>query len=914
MKKFYIYIFTIVVAVLALASCEQDEDYTTVIDAPTTLVYMNTEDSNWHSTTIMHKPTGSIGSYELQFPLRCNTSIHDAMTLTLVYDADAVTAYNEENGTEYSILPEDNISIENASLTLAANEIETADSVTVSLTGDLSALTDTSYLCALVIVSSEDNVSSAYGTFYLEIDTETNIIKPLESADDMMGFLATTTGWTADCDDYSYLFDGSTSTEVYYGSTDWELTIDMKQSLMVTGLGLYLYGSYLSSISIEYSDDEFNWSQAGTPTSDEYVYSSTSSSSWYPGMLYIAVYDYFEARYIKLDMSFKYYYYSYLCEVNVYMIESTDPTIYAETGTNNVETSTITHKQSTGVSSSDLSVSFPVSTTITSSSGYNVTATVDNSLIDTYNSENGTSYVELPSEYLSMSGTSLIIPADSKSSEENVTVGLTGDVSRLTEKGGYLIPIQLATTTSGATVSSSKGVVYITVDVEFNYIATISSTDDIPGYEASGVSSWSADCDDYENLFDSSTSTYVAFSGSGNSLTVDMQETHYMTGLYFYGYPFSSISIEYSSDGTDWNTAGTPTSGEYYASSSRYYTQGTTAIGFTEPLEARYVRLSFSFSTTYTYYTRICEMSIYEAEENPVAYANCGTDNVLSGTITWHTTAGQIVSVSGSFTPRLTEAIDNDCSVGVTVDNSLVSTYNSANGTSYSSIGTDLVALSDAVTISAGSTKASDEITIGLTGDLSGLTSSNGYLIPLQLTATGVDVSANRGVVYMAINVEESSAVFMTNFSTSDIQGSLISDRSGWSLISWDTSIYSGSYDLLFDGDLTSYIRTWGGPVEFVVDLGETVNMTGFYIAARNDYTSYASYQPNSITVATSTTSADSVSELGTPTYSEGALVRSVPYTYVALYVPVEVRYLSISADYGGSNMGTSEFNIYVEE
>nr|WP_295896858.1 hypothetical protein [uncultured Alistipes sp.] len=55
--------------------------------------------------------------------------------------------------------------------------------------------------------------SEELGTVYVAVETEVNLIRTIESADDMVGFPATgRSQWSADCSNYSYLFDGNSYT------------------------------------------------------------------------------------------------------------------------------------------------------------------------------------------------------------------------------------------------------------------------------------------------------------------------------------------------------------------------------------------------------------------------------------------------------------------------------------------------------------------------------------------------------------------------------------------------------------------------------------------------------------------------------------------------------------------------------
>ena len=86
--------------------------------------------------------------------------------------------------------------------------------------------------------------------------------------------------------------------------------------------------------------------------------------------------------------------------------------------------------------------------------------------------------------------------------------------------------------------------------------------------------------------------------------------------------------------------------------------------------------------------------------------------------------------------------------------------------------------------------------------------------------------------------------------------------------------------------------------------------MTGLEITARSGYYEYM--QPNIITIFGSLDN-DTYTKLGEISYSDGTLLRTTPTSYAALYAAEKVRYLKVEADYGGSNMGTGEFNIYVK-
>lgn len=911
MKEILKYGFAAVLVALGCASCEELPDYQTTIDAAPELVYVNPRGGDTFSTLIVHRPIGSTGSFLKEFQVSANTTEHGDATVNVVYAPDLVAEYNHKEGTSYAVLPEEYFTLENEVVVVPADTTASRDTVRIRLNeeADLSALTERGYLAPFKVVSDDLAISEQMGNLWFVVNTEINLIRPLESENDMVGFPAGgTSAWTADCANGANLFDGNSSTTVQFSSSETNVvTIDMKEVQMVTGLKFDTYS--FTGMSIEYSEDGVVWNQAGTPTSGEYIWTGNSYSA---GTFAAAVYDYFSARYIRLSfkMGSPYNgYYDTINDIEVYVIESTEPTIYTVTGTDNVVTGKVVHKKGMG-SVADFSQSFNVCTTVASETGYTVSAVYDNSLVAAYNQKHGTAYKALPAANLSIDPSTVSIAANSTRSEVSVKLSLTGDVTGLNDENGYLAAVKLSA--SGAETSEGRGVVYAVIKSENNLIKPIKSVNDIVGFPAGGRSSWSSESDPEGIIFDGDNGTTKDFATSGNVLTVNLAGTHLVTGLDIYSNKLQNVSIEYSVDGTAWKTAGTAASDEVVYTGSNWG-MGNFYVAFTEVLEAAYLRVSFDFGGSYaSWYHAIAEFSIYEIESNdPTVYTVCGTDNVFTGKVTHHVIAGSSGSVNAAFNVMTTHASESGYAVTATVDNSLVKTYNSAHNTSYAQIDPSYVEISGApCEIAAGANKSAGQISVALTGDLSKLTNKNGYVIPVKLSASGAVTSDSRGVVYIVVEVVESDAKFMSGFAVSDIQGTLVADRSGWSIVECDEGgVHSGAYTNLFDGDQGTYIRTWGGPVSFTVDLGQEYDMVGLQITARSGY--YSMYQPNSIQVMAST-DGSSYSNLGTAAVGEGSLLQTNPTSYVGLYAPEKVRYLKIEASYG-SNMGTAEFNIYAK-
>lgn len=911
MKKILKYSAAFAMVALGFASCEQIPDYQTTIDAAQDFVYVNPQGGDTFSTLVIHRPDGSEGSFTADFQVKLNSTDHDGATVTVTYAPELVEEYNNRQGTSYAVLSKEFFTVKNEVVTVAADTTSSRDTVRISLNeqADLSKLTERGYLAPFVMKSDDIKVSESLNCVWFVVNTEVNILAPITSDSEVQGIPAGGISlWTADCDNAANLFDGNTSTTVSFSSSATnELVIDMKKVNKVSGLKLNTYN--LNGVSIEYSEDGQAWKQAGSPVTGEYVFTGSSSAA---GSWCVSLSEDVSARYLKLYFRMANSRYLTMNGVEIYVSEGTTPSVYALTGSDNVVAGAVTHKAGAATTSA-FSAAFTAHVSKVSTSGYTVTAVSDEALVAKYNQKYGTSYAVLPSENISISPATVSIAAGETVSADQLVMSLTGDLNGLTDKSGYLAAVKL--TASGTSTSENKGIVYAVITPETNIIRDLNSAADIVGFKA-GRTGWTAtsNLSSPANLFDGSTSTRINCNQKDNVLTVNMGGAHAVSALEFTGYPVQNIKVEYSNDGTTWASAGTVANNELVFTGNNANSQGSTYVGFTELFEASSLRLTFDCPNTSSSRRRVTEFNVYELDgADPAVYTVAGTDNQFTGTITHHVIAGTFGSADATFTANVTHPSETGYDVVALIDNSYIASYNAANGTSYAEINAANVEISGMITrIEAGATKATSGVTVSLKGDLSQLTNKNGYLIPVKLVTSGAVTSAKRGVVYLVVSVAESDAKFMTNFTPSAIAGSLVADRSGWSIVACDSEgIHSGSYEELFDDNTASYIRTWGGPVSFTIDLGKEVELTGLQITARTDNNTYASYQPNSIQIMSSL-NGESYTDLGTVAYSEGSIYRTTPTSYVALYVPEKVRFLKVEASYG-SNMGAGDFNIYVK-
>ncbi len=566
--------------------------------------------------------------------------------------------------------------------------------------------------------------------------------------------------------------------------------------------------------------------------------------------------------------------------------------IYTQTGDNNFYTVQVKHRP-TG-STGEFSAKFPVRSNTTQHGEMKATLTYDSSLVEEYNTTHETTYEVLPEEFIQMENATLTLPEHAQSSIDSVTVTLTGDLAQLTARR-YLAPLRVKSSSMNS--SEELGTVYVAVETEVNIIRTIESVDDMVGFPATGRTQWSADCSNYTSLFDGNTYSAGTLPG-GSPTTIDMKETQMVTGLCLGSWNTNiPISIEYSLDGENYSQAGTPVSGEYVSANSQTY------VAFYDYVEARYLRL------TPTSEISLAEVNIYKIEsEEPTLYALCGTDNTLTGSIA-HTPSGSFNGVNAAFDVYTPVFSASGYTVTASVDNSLIDAYNSANGTSHKSIDESLIKIANnPATIEANANKTTEQLKVSLEGDLSTLTDKSGYLIPVTFSANGAVTSSSRGVVYIIVTpVEE---LFRKNFAFEDIGGSLVEDRSGWT-IEGESDLYTESYqhESLLDGDGNTYVRTWGGPVVFKIDFGKELDVTAVSLLPRQDNPWYASYHPYSIQIEYSE-DGNIYTELGTAMQANGEIVSFNGAAFAALYGSQKMRYIRITASYN-SNMGTAEFNVY---
>lgn len=261
-------------------------------------------------------------------------------------------------------------------------------------------------------------------------------------------------------------------------------------------------------------------------------------------------------------------------------------------------------------------MSVPVTAKINgrSTSDIKVVVAVDNSLIDAYNEENGTSYLPLPAEALVLDKTELTIPAGEMMSADTVTVSLTDNqeiLKTLNDDNGYIIPVRLASVSGGgaALATSIKSISYLTIGITNDAVNHEGTLEDSKGTPVDDWTGWSVTETDgnlsgWERMFDGNAKNYWSAGYNTKTVTIDMGKTYKFDaiqayyasswGSYTYGSLYGGMRISISSDGTNWSNVG-----EINGNSWLRFPN----VIFYGYLEARYVRFtrdsSFSFQCGY---------------------------------------------------------------------------------------------------------------------------------------------------------------------------------------------------------------------------------------------------------------------------------------------------------------------------
>lgn len=240
-----------------------------------------------------------------------------------------------------------------------------------------------------------------------------------------------------------------------------------------------------------------------------------------------------------------------------------------------------------------------------------VTVELDNSLVDVYNAEQGTSYASLPEEALVFNSNELIIESGTYAPTDSLHVSGTTDtavLSSLTDENGYVLPLSIVSVKGGgAQISTNMSTVYLTVSFSQNLVNADASASDITGSLLADQSGWSITTDgdnaqevDLTTLFNGDSSTYIQIGSSdadyhididmGQSYTFDAIAFYYYYSYWWWSYEvgsfMSGMTISISDDASMWNTIG------------EIESNNISPCVFYTPVTSRYIRLTVPSGTS----------------------------------------------------------------------------------------------------------------------------------------------------------------------------------------------------------------------------------------------------------------------------------------------------------------------------
>lgn len=244
------------------------------------------------------------------------------------------------------------------------------------------------------------------------------------------------------------------------------------------------------------------------------------------------------------------------------------------------------------------------------------------------------------------------------------------------------------------------------------------------------------------------------------------------------------------------------------------------------------------------------------------------------------------------------------CLVGV--DTSSVRLYNQEHAATYKALPADAVVMEhNELTIPANEMRSSDSVHVTLDkSKLGNLRDSGGYLLALKLTsASGAAISDAHSTVYTPVSVLTDEDNIQEGLSESDVNGQLITDRSGWKITLGDgvSTWNDGSPESWIDDSPTSSCYLTGqGRISLTVDLGQS-----YTVCALRMYMSYGSTKfgmfKKGFVIDTS---------LDGKTWTNAGTL-SADGSVVSFYKEITAEYLKLT--YPGNTLYASDFNIYVK-
>ncbi len=599
MKKFLKYALLLSVSLVTFASCEDPDTEEKLPYYYEPLAYIDQAES---SMTAIHCPLGIFNKSELTMPVNVKLTkpVSNAVKVKLALEV-------EGEGIDPNIFAFDD------EVTIPAGSISADQAVTITDWSFATSIQEAADWKIRFSIAQVTGIASAQEQNKIEFDLhkkEFTKIRPITSQEELVGFpVADQSGWTSNIG--NSIFNGGSYVSLT-SSQNAEMLVDMGKEYTFAGITLTAYFYAYRQIEVWTSTDGVVYDKVGDANYSNMYY---DNGEYYPP-IGIAFFEPITVRYLKLVITPYSTSSSYrrVYSLNIMQTENI-PIVYTPSYDLNGKIILAPDGSAVG---SVTGGTIQAMTNTPTDGGYTVSLTQDDSLIDAYNAANGTSYKALPAENVSITGVPATIEPNAYKSSD-ITIGLTGDLTKFNDENGYLIPLRLEA--AGLSTAPIGGVAYVKVAVEHNNI--LANATGPVGTEVSDYSGWTAtattqnnyDMSDYlfnNNLWDNQANyVYKEYDtieiDCGQEINVRSIRLCTMFAYYASSYRLNSFKIELSTNGTTWSSMGVANATEHLHLESNDGYQTAVLI---VPTKARYIRLS-EISGTYYYYYSLVEVDVY---------------------------------------------------------------------------------------------------------------------------------------------------------------------------------------------------------------------------------------------------------------------------------------------------------------
>lgn len=319
-------LFTLIVLSLSvsLSSCSDDQKYDVVGD-PDNIIYIKTPSSQY-SFVVVHTPAGDFNNVSAKFPVFSLRGVTDEINVTLEQDNSLIESYNNANGTSYQALPDGLLNIDNSSVPIVQDAVQSEDSVSITVDKTKTTnLTEGVYLVPLRLASLSNNsakISSNMSSLYILLTVSSSNIRENEGSASMVGTLITDysewtgTSSTSSSGSVANLFDGDEWGGWGFNQSPSTIVLDMQSVKRITGIrALSLYASFNSYYTF---DNIKFWLSRDNITFDKIGDQPNSKMANEAGYQYISMYAPVEARYLKLELTWRVPSLSIFSELGIY--------------------------------------------------------------------------------------------------------------------------------------------------------------------------------------------------------------------------------------------------------------------------------------------------------------------------------------------------------------------------------------------------------------------------------------------------------------------------------------------------------------------------------------------------------------------------------------------------------------------